>query len=183
MAFDPTIVETLHTVHNQAEFFGDEEIRAALGISRFVARFFILICVSLVSVYTLYGLILMIMAGGDNSKMERSREMLKNVFIGLGVSIGSYVIITTVIFFSLQVVGTPNTVLFWQSDVFEGEFGLDDLTDLPGGGEYALQGEILMFVGTQVVVCNSSLPAEADAAGWSWQPNLDATDLGGCVKP
>ena len=179
MAFDPTIVETLHTVHNQAEF-GDLEIRAALGISRFVAQFFILICVSLVTVYTLHSLILMIMAGGDNSKMEQVRDKLKSIFIGLGVSIGSYVIITTVIFFSLQVVGTPNTVLFWDSDVFEGEFGLNDLAD---SREYALQGEILMFVGTQVVVCNSSLPAEADAAGWSWQPNLDATDLGGCVKP
>ena len=123
--------------------------------------------------------LLMMLSGGDSRKLEKSREVLKNCFFGLVVSISSYLIISTAIVIFVHTVGLPNTVKFWDDSVFEGEFGIYSLLD---DEEYALLGEVLVFEGDSPVICNDSLSVFATARGWAWQPNLYSTSLGGCIR-
>ena len=166
------------TVHPQ-EYFGDEEVRAALDFSRSMARLFILLCVSTSTIYICYGAFLLMASGGEPRKMDQSRTVFQNVGIGLFVSISSYLVISTTIAISLHVIGVPETVRFWDATVFEDEFGIYELF---GSEEYALEGEIIMMDGPTPIMCEAALLLIARDRGWAYQTGVFGTTLNGCIR-
>ena len=165
-------------VHPQ-EYFGDEEVRAALDFARSISRLFILICVSSSLIFICYGAFLLMASGGEPRKMDQSRTIFQNVFIGLLLSISSYLLLSTVISVVVNVVGVPGTVRFWDASVFEDDFGFYELL---GGGEYALEGEVIMMDGGTPVICVAGLWLIARESGWTYQTGIFGTELNGCLR-
>ena len=171
------------TAHPQ-EYFGDEEVKAALDYSRSIARLFILLCVSSSAMFICYGAILLMASGGEPRKMDQSRAVFLNVAIGLVVSISSYLIISSAISVALNVIGVPETVRFWDATVFEDDFGFYQLLDTDN--EYALEGEVIMMDGATPVICEAGLLLIARESGWMYGVVLPGTggtdDIKGCTK-
>ena len=165
-------------VHPQ-EYFGDEEVRAALDFARSMSRLFILICVSSSLIFICYGAFLLMASGGEPRKMDQSRTIFQNVFIGLLLSISSYLLLSTVISVVVNVVGVPGTVRFWDASVFEDDFGFYELL---GGGEYALEGEVIMMDGARPVICEEDLLPVGRESGWTYQTGIFSTELNGCLR-
>ncbi len=174
-AFEDIVQMTIH----QQTSFADSEIRAALDFSRAFSRLFIMLCVAASLVGICYGSFLLLSSGGEPRKLEQSRTVFKNVAIGLVLSISSYLILSLAITITIQTIGLPETVRFWDDAVFQDDFGIYELLD---GSEYALQGEVIMLDGPEPVVCSDSLPDVASDAGWNWHDNLTDTELGGCKR-
>ncbi len=174
-AFDGAVQAT---IHNQTQFEGSE-IRAALDYSRALSRLFITVGVA-TSVFGIgCGAFLLIISGGEQRKLEQARTVFKNVAIGLVVSVMSYLILSVAISLTINVIGLPETVGFWQASVYEDDFGVYALLE---GNEYALQGEVIMLDGPTPVVCSASLPTVADEAGWNWHADFESTGLGICQR-
>ena len=170
------------SIANQ-EAFVDQEIRALLDFSRSLTRLFIMLAVAFSAFYLCYGLFLMMASGGDTRNLDRSISVIRNVFIGLFLSIFSYLLISGLVTIYIRTVGLPDTVSFWSEDVFEDDFGIYRLLTDSGDYEYALPGEIILFQGTDVFVCEDPLSPAALNAGWEWKVDpAPGSDYELCVK-
>lgn len=163
----------------QQQHFEDDAARALIDISRTFARFFIILAVTLSVGYTGYGAWLLMASGGESQKLDQSRDVLRNVLVGLTLSICSYLIISIAVSVVISTVGLPETVSFWSPETFDDEFGIGSLLD---GKEYALQGEVLLLENGGPIICDEILEKTARDKGWVWISNIEGTGLGGCLK-
>ena len=175
----------------QTTSFGENApVLAALDFAGTFSGLFILLAVVTSLAFVCYGSILLMASGGEARKMERARGVLKHTFVGLTLSVCSYLIISGVITLGFGVIGLPETVTFWEDTVFEDDFGFHKL--LPDGREnMALEGEVIMLVGDTAIVCDADVLSTSGGT-WGYEDDLiDVTNAGpgsgeanmrGCVK-
>ena len=161
------------------DYFSDPGVLGTLEMGRMLARFLVIVGVSLASAFFVLGCCKLLFSNGESHKIVQARDILKRVFIGLVLCVSSFVLVMGAVNILVNAIGQDQIVSFWHSDDLRYGFTISDLL---GDVEVALEGEVIMLDGSDVVVCADPLGSVATGAGWSWDGDIAGTGLGGCTR-
>lgn len=166
------------SVSRQDVGFTDPGVVAIIEMCRIGARFLIMLTVMLAAGHWAYGGYLLYSSGGDPRRISQGQDVIKNTLVGVVLAVTGYMIINTILTIYTGIAGFDRVVLFRPDDKVG--YGLEVLLR---EDEIALEGEVIIFVGSKAFACEPSLANEAKDAGWTYIVRLpNANHLSGCVR-